>query len=241
MNFDRLATLSGQQFEQHEFKASNGVTIPYRVLIPSHLQPGIRYPLVVQLHGSAAIGVDNRSQLTPFAKAWAAPELRERYQSYVILPQFPIRSVNYSPMPPDLSVEPSLVVDSAIELINDFIARNQVDRKRVYAFGFSMGGSTTWQLEAKQPTLFAAMIPIAGIAPNDALVDLYKDKPILMIHSDADTDNRIDADRRFFETIKDAGGKRIWFKEYAELNHLLPDDMYPGLWWRDWLFSQKQR
>lgn len=241
MDVDTLAFLEGEPFERHVFTATNGETIPYRLLAPSRVQPGIRYPLVVQLHGSGAIGTDNERQLSPFARSWAAPSIRERYPAYVIVPQFPVRSANYSVGQHELLIEAAPLVDGTVELINEIATRHPVDRQRIYAYGFSMGGSTAWLLEARQPSLLAAMMTIAAIAPGDAQVETYRRVPILMIHGNADTENVIDADRRFFATVKHAGGDRLWFREYEGLDHALPGDMYPDTWWRDWLFSQKQR
>ena len=58
---------------------------------------GQRVPLIVVLHGSGAIGDDNRRQLGKLALSWAAPAIRAKFPAYILVPQFPERSANYAP------------------------------------------------------------------------------------------------------------------------------------------------
>ncbi|UUZ54673.1 hypothetical protein LP419_00885 [Massilia sp. H-1] len=65
--------------------------------------------------------------------------------------------------------------------------------------------------------------------------------PIWVMHGNADDENPIVADRRLTKQIMNVGGKRILFREYEGLAHQLHADMYPGTWWRDWLFRQRRQ
>ena len=91
------AALSADDFAAGTFTASDGTTLPYRLLAPARIEPGRRYPLVVQFHGSGAIGNDNRAQIERdfAARAWAIPTIRARHPAFVLVPQFPVRSANY--------------------------------------------------------------------------------------------------------------------------------------------------
>jgi predicted peptidase len=237
---DIVASVTKEQFQTAQFIASDGTVLPYRLLEPSHIKSGVKYPFVLQLHGSGGIGTDNASQLDRLAKSWAMPDVRERYQAYILIPQFPIRSANYGPAAPDQKAESSHVLNAALELVKEFSSRNTVDSSRIYATGFSMGGSASWLSPTLEPSLFAAIVPISGIAPDDSSANTFKYLPVLVLHGNADTENPITADRRFFNSIKQTGGKHIWFKEYDGLEHTLPSDIYPGFWWRDWMFSKKR-
>lgn len=241
---DVITSVSIDSFQTGQFIASDGTVLPYRLLLPSHLKPDQTnlpsYPLVVQFHGSGGIGVDNKSQLDRLAKSWAMPEIRERYQTYVLIPQFPIRSANYGPASPEQKAEASSALHAALELVEEFSTKNAVNRSQIYALGFSMGGSATWLSPIIKPHLFAAIMPISGIAPDDAYAEKYQQLPILVLHGNADTENPITADRRFINTIKKAGSQQISLREYEGLEHQLPNDIYPGVWWRDWLFKQKR-
>lgn len=240
MAADVSASVDAGQFDAGTFTASDGTVLPYRVLRPSRLQEGRSYPLVVQFHGSGGIGTDNARQLDPLARSWALPDLRERYQAYVLVPQFPIRSANYGPASPDQHSEASPALVAAIELVRAFASKHPVDPSRIYATGFSMGGSAAWLAPTLDPALFAAIAPISGIAPADSRAPAFRTLPVLVFHGNADDENPITADRRFFAAILKAGGRHIRLREYEGLAHSPPADIQPGTAWRDWLFRQKR-
>jgi len=237
---DAVASIEPADFDASEFKASDGTVLRYRLLAPSHGISGKSYPLVLQLHGSGGIGTDNLKQLDRLAKSWAMPALRERYQAYVLIPQFPIRSANYGSPSPDQHAEHSPALIAALELVEEFTSHHAVDKSRIYAVGFSMGGSSAWLAPTLRPHLFAAVVPISGIAPADSFAAVFKNLPTLVIHGNADTDNPIVVDRRFIGEVMRIGGKNIQFREYEGLDHQLPAEIYPGYWWRDWLFGQSR-
>jgi len=237
---DAMASVEATAFDASEFRASDGTLLPYRLLTPSNSVPGKRYPVVLQLHGSGGIGADNLKQLDRLAKTWAMPDLRERYQAYVLIPQFPIRSANYGPPSPGQYAESSPALKTALELVEDFAAHHAVDKSRIYAVGFSMGGSAAWLAPTLRPSLFAAVVPISGIAPSNSFAPIFKDLPAWVIHGTADTENPIAADRRFIGEVTRIGGKNVLFREYEGLDHQLSAEIYPGYWWRDWLFEQSR-
>jgi predicted peptidase len=237
---DVFDAVSLARFESAVFTSSRGRDVLYRLLRPSRQIPGKAYPLVVQLHGSGGIGTDNAAQVDRMAMSWAMPDIRERYQAFVLIPQFPIRSANYGPAAPDQHAVPSEALDDALELLAEFSSVNAVDRSRIYATGFSMGGSAAWLLPHLDPEMFAAIVPISGIAPSDSQAFQVAKLPILAIHGNADSENPMTADRRFIQAIVSQGGRSARLREYQGLDHQPPADMYPGLWWRDWLFSQQR-
>ena len=85
------------------------------------------------------------------------------------------------------------------------------------------------------------LVPISGIAPENSLAPIFKALPTLVLHGIADTENPIAADRRFVTEVERIGGKQILFREYEGLEHQLPAEIFPGYWWRDWLFEQSRR
>lgn len=238
---DVVASIKPADFDAAAFKASDGTILQYRVLTPSSILRGHFYPLVLQLHGSGGIGTDNLMQLDRLAKTWAMPDLRRRYQTYVLIPQFPIRSANYGAPSPDQHAEHSPALSAALELVDEFISHHAVDKSKVYAVGFSMGGSATWLAPTLRPNLFAAVVPISGIAPENSFAPIFKDLPTLVIHGNSDTENPIIADRRFANEVVRVGGKTIVFREYEGLDHQLPAEIFPGYSWRDWLFEQSRQ
>lgn len=231
--FDPAAFASG------EFRAPSGIVLPYRLLAPAHVAPGARYPLVLVLHGSGGIGNDNRGQLGAFSLAWALPAMRARYPAYVLVPQFPARSAAYGPAAGGGQASrgtPALA--AALALVDAIAARRPVDRTRIYATGFSMGGSAAWNAVLERPDLFAAAMPVAAVAPEPGLAPRLLGVPLYVLHGDADGENPIDADRTMVAAIGRLGGERVRLREYAGLGHRIPGDVFLGTWWRDWLFAQ---
>ena len=234
------AALSADDFAAGTFTARDGTTLPYRLLAPERMEPGRRYPLVVQFHGSGAIGNDNRAQIERdfAARAWAIPAIRARYPAFVLVPQFPVRSANYDEPATPRSAIATPALSAALELVDALLEQQPVDRTRLYASGFSMGGSATWLSLLARPGLFAAAVPISGIAPERARAAQLTRIPVLVLHGDADTENPIGSDREMVAAIRAAGGRQARLRSYVGLQHLPPGDLVPGDWWRDWLFAQ---
>lgn len=236
----QVASVPLEAFESGEFVARDGMRLRYRLLPPQDPQPGQRYPLVLQLHGSGGIGDDNQRQMETMAKAWALPDVRSRYPAWVLVPQFPIRSANYDDPKVPRSAQASPALAAALELVDHVVAARAVDRQRIYATGFSMGGSAAWLAPLLRPDLFAAAVPVAGIAPPSDQGQPLIALPLLVLHGDADTENPIDSDRRMVAHLHALGGKQVRLREYAGLAHMPPADQLPGTWWRDWLFAQRR-
>ena len=227
-----------EHFLAGSFTAPDGTVLRYRLLVPVPMQPGRRYPLVVQFHGSGGIGTDNERQVENVAKAWALPMVRTRHPAFVLVPQFSERSANYDDPHRPHAAQPGPQLDAALALINMIAVSQPVDHDRIYATGFSMGGSTTWLSVLARPGLFAAAMPMSAIAPPRNRASELKQMPLLVLHGDADTENPIDSDRDMVEAIGAMGGHRVHMRVYSGLPHRPPADLVPGDWWRDWLFSQ---
>lgn len=235
-----LESLSDADFASGGFISEDGIRLRYRLLPPIDPKSGMRYPLVLVLHGSGAIGDDNHNQLGPFSLAWALPVLRSRYPAYVLVPQFPIRSANYDTAATPWIAHETPALSAAMALVDKLAAEHAVDPTRIYATGFSMGGSASWLAPLLRPDLFAAAMPIAGIAPDRSEASRLTALPLQVLHGDADTENPIDADRAMVAQIRAAGGKRVHLREYEGLDHRVADDILLGTWWRDWLFAQRR-
>ncbi len=220
-----------------------GITLPYRLLSPGVQAPGERYPLVLVLHGSGAIGADNRSQMGALARSWALPGLRQQFPAFVVVPQFPDRSAVYATDARDAlpSSEGTAALDAALALVAQVMAARPVDPRRVYVVGFSMGASTAWHAMLRRPGLFAAAVAIAAIPPPRATAPGLASTPIFMVHGNADTENPIAADQAMFAALLRAGARAIRFLEHEGLDHRPPPGFVSDPEWRAWLFAQRSR
>ncbi|HTD04630.1 dienelactone hydrolase family protein [Undibacterium sp.] len=239
------ATLQGlkrDSFAAERFQPRPGVSLPYRLLKPASPQPGVRYPLVMVLHGSGAVGDDNVSQLGPFGLSWSAPAIQERFPAYILIPQFPERSANYANSEADglLASQPGASLEIALQLLDDVVAHHAVDASRIYLTGFSMGASTAWNALLLRPDRFAAAVPFSGIPPARGTAAQLKDIPLLIVHGNADTENPIQPDREMYAALQKAGAKKVHFREYEGMEHRVPADMVLDARWREWLFAQRR-
>src|SRR6266851_417183 len=231
-------------FEPGKFTGSNNIPLPYRLLSPDAPKSQARYPLILILHGSGAIGTDNQSQLGTLALNWAQPDLRQRFPAYVLVPQFPARTADYKISATDnllaSTYNPPLV--AALELVEHIAATYPIDRSRIYITGFSMGASTGWHALLLRPSLFAAAVLISGVPPERSTAAQLANIPILITHGNADPENPFTPDRVMFAALERNQAIKARFREYDNLPHTYPPDILTptpaGDWSRTCLFAQ---
>jgi predicted peptidase len=78
-------------FEARTLKGSKGLTLPYRLFKVKNPEAGVKYPLILFLHGAGERGGDNTAQLMANAGAtvWATDAHQAKHPAYVIAPQCP--------------------------------------------------------------------------------------------------------------------------------------------------------
>ena len=219
------------------------IDFAYRLLKPAAIAPGTRYPLVIFLHGAGERGNDNLNQLTYFPTWIAESSARKAHPCFVLAPQCrddqkwvdvdwsALESTPQSPTP----TGDMLAVIAAIE---ETIKREPIDPTRISLTGLSMGGYGSWDLAARMPERFAAVLPICG-GGDEATAAKIKDLPIWCFHGDADTAVRVERSRTMIEALRAAGGT----PKYSELAGVGHDSWTPA--YRDpaaltWLFAQKK-
>ena len=149
------------------FAAKKDGEVIYRLYSPKSKQPR---PLILFLHGGGECGYDNLLQMTGTI---GALHLAERYPDYYVLaPQAP-KMVDLSKMISNVSKMDFAHSDQTgkhgwhreylagvCDIIRGMIANGQVDRRRVYVTGMSMGGAGTLRAMSVGAGLFAAAAPI---------------------------------------------------------------------------------
>ncbi len=240
-----LARIKGiKNLDYSDFKPGkfdNGkVAVNYRFLKPKTIEQNKKYPLVLVFHGSGAIGNNNTSQMGVLSKMWLLPENREKYQAYVLSPQFPIRSSNYH-LDKSRNVkvsESNEHLDLVLKSIDSLIVNENIDPSRIYMMGFSMGGATTSNAISKRPDLFAAAINVSGISQFDKIDELTK-MPIWIVHGSLDTDNFPQSNFKFFEEMKTKGNVFLWEYKDKYHNNILSAELVDEI--PKWLFKQSKK
>ena len=223
-------------------EAGKPVAFRYRLLKPTIVEPGKKYPAVLFLHGAGERGSDNERQLKYLPMWLAEAENRRRHPCFVVAPQCRVDhrwvEVDWSARK-SLPQQPAMTVDmtAAVAALDAVMQAEPVDAGRVYLTGLSMGGYGSWDLAARMPERFAALIPICG-GGDEATASKLKPLPIWCFHGDADTVVPVERSRGMIAAVRAAGGS----PKYAELPGVGHDSWTPA--YRDpavldWLFAQK--
>jgi predicted peptidase len=234
-----LDTIPVDLFEAHTFDAPGGPRLAYRLLHPAAVEPGPKYPLVIVFHGSGEIGVDNRKHVNRFVKMWGRERLRAEFPAYVLAPQMPERSALYDrpAADPARRSRPAPPLAAVLALVDSLRGALPIDPERVYAVGFSMGASTTWNALVLRPELFAAGVAFGGVPTALPLPPALP--PLWLVHGGRDETNPIGPTSAAFERLR-ASGARVRFWEYAGLGHVVPPDLLSGEELPGWLFAHRR-
>ncbi|WNJ92696.1 alpha/beta fold hydrolase [Bosea sp. 685] len=225
-------------FKPDIFTVSEGRTIPYRLLSPSkHGQA--KSPLVVALHASGAVGADNVSQVGPLIRSWSIPKIADDFPAYVVAPQFPTRSANYSGEGSNRVAHAGEHLADVLALVEDLKRRLPIDPQRVYLVGFSMGASAAMIAAATKPKTFAGVVAFSGVPPRRSLAANAAKVPFLLVHGTEDKENPYAASRSWAGALAKAGNSPT-FVTYDGMDHRLSPDQFLSLGWRTWLFKQRR-
>ena len=128
---------------------------------------------------------------------------------------------------------------SMLGALEKFIADpdNQVDPKRVYVIGLSMGGYGTWDAIQRRPKLFAAAVPICG-GGDKRLAKKIKHVPVWAWHGDKDGVIKPSRSRDMVAALKKAGGNPKYTEVKGRGHNVWVDAFGSQEMWM-WLFHQK--
>lgn len=236
-----IKAMSNDNFKPGQYTGTNKTTINYRLLSPAQTNTKDKYPLVLVLHGSGAVGTDNVTQLGVLVKLWDKPAIREKYPAYILAPQFPVRSSNYvqDKNKNVLISTPDACLSTALQLIDSLKKVLPINGRKVYVIGFSMGGSGTINSLDLRPDLFAAGISISGI-PDFNRTNTLPKIPLWIVHGNADNENSMTTDSLFYKELNALNDHYIKFWEIDKLDH----DIYSPLYTSDlipkWLFRHEK-
>ncbi|MGH7679666.1 MAG: alpha/beta hydrolase-fold protein [Gemmatimonadaceae bacterium] len=226
-----------------------GKPFRYQVYVPAtYASSSERWPVIVFLHGAGERGADGVFQ-TQVGIATAIRRKTERFPAIVIMPQ----------VPPD-SVWIGFPADGALAALDRTMSEFRTDPDRVYLTGLSLGGNGTWNLAAKHPERFAAIVPICGfVTPfrrlpgSRAIVDADSGAamfaalarrigklPTWIVHGEIDPVVPVAESRRAAEAIKAAGGD-VRYTEIIGGGHDVWDLAYGSPQLVEWLFAQRRK
>ena len=172
--------------ELNVVSTADGSEQPYRLCVPHAAAGDTLLPLLVILHGRE---VDQNAwfELTP------VKEVAAQYGYLVAAPNG--RGDAYYDGPGEQDV---------LDVIERIKRDCHVDVDRVYLAGHSMGGWGTWYIGLRHPDLFAAICPMAGMAPLELMPNARHLAPYI-IHDSGDEVVRVESSRRAGRRLAELG------------------------------------
>lgn len=214
--------------------------LPYRLLVPTGPPPPEGFPLTLLLHGAGERGDDNRAQLRHGAAALA--DAQDRFPSVVVVPQCPEGQrwveVDWGAASHRQPPRPSAPLGAVLALLAALERELPVDPRRRYITGLSMGGFGTWDAITREPTRFAAAVPICG-GGDVATAARVAALPIWAFHGSLDEVVLPRRSRDMIRALHDAGGAPR-YSEYADVAHDAWERAYREPALLPWLFAQRR-
>jgi len=234
-----LAPDPDRYFSAHRM-IDGGVTLQYRFLTPLHMESRQKYPLVVFLHGSGEIGMDNRRPLAKIGGYFLHLQHRRAYPCFVLVPQCP---PDYVWAENNLAGERRYVFEAESEplrmthaLILALEKQYPIDPARIYLVGFSMGASGVWEMIARHPGYYAAAIPVAGFS-SPWTAPRLRHTPVWAFHGAWDNRVPVSESREMAAAMRKAGCP-VRYTEYRFTFHTCLGKVLRENDLLSWMFSQ---
>ena len=219
--------------------------IVYRLFVPPRYDKTKKYPLLLFLHGSGALGDDNRRHVSS-----ELADLHARIQAkepvFVLAPQCPTADkwVTGSKSAPHLNFSQTARAESdAIKLVLFLLdaleQKYSIDRDRIYVTGHSSGAAGTWDIVSRRALdRFAAAIPVTGT--NDPTrAEVIAKLPIWAFHGAKDDVSPVTNSREMVAALR-ALGSPVRYTEYADLGHDTLARAYREPELVSWLLAQRR-
>lgn len=237
---------SGNRSDWHEARALVDQMVPgriarpglaydlvYRLYVPpsydsshsSHSSHSSRrYPLLVFLHGSGALGDDNRRHIGPeLARLHARLQAQEPV--FVLAPQCPAGNkwVTGAHTAPHYNFSQAERPESdalklVLFLLDELERKYALDPDRIYVTGHSSGAAGTWDIVSRRAhDRFAAAVPVTGVGDPARAFTMVR-LPIWAFHGAKDETSPPQNSRHMVAALR-ALGSSVRYTEYADLGH----------------------
>jgi poly(3-hydroxybutyrate) depolymerase len=196
----------------------------YTLYVPEGYDASKPFPVILFLHGAGERGDDG---IVP-AQVGIGPAIFNRPGGIPALVVFPQARETWSAESADAK--------AALRALDDVMASYKTDPKRVILTGLSMGGHGSWDLAARAPERFAAVVPICGVGRPEDAAQLAK-IPVWSFCGDEDRKPTLLNMRSMIEAIARAGSPtRI--TEFRGVGHASWDRVYNNHEVIDWMLAQ---
>jgi pimeloyl-ACP methyl ester carboxylesterase len=221
---------------------------PYAVYVPRSYNPARSYPLLISLHGATSTHRINLRRVFGFGNRPGETDY-EATRNEVELPD--VDFIVASPYGRgEIAGYSGIGEADVLRVMADMQKAYNVDADRVYLTGLSMGGMGTWYIGLLHPDLFAAIVPVCGVADMSrrsasgpwadtsrqvadltAAVNFAENAanlPVYIYHGDMDDVVPVEQSRRMAERYRELGwlGRSVQYYELPGVNHFAWDFSY---------------
>jgi predicted peptidase len=213
----------GQHAKTFSKEIKKKVEMNYLLYLPKNYNSAKeKFPLLLFLHGSGERGSDLN-----LVKRHGPPKLIDQGKDFPFIVASPQCPENVWWSTEDLSA-----------LIDDLIQKYQVDEKRIYVTGLSMGGYGAWALVEKFPNRFAAIAPVCGGGNPLTICEIGK-LPVWVFHGAKDPVVPVKEAQQMVDALKNCGND-VKLTIYPEAGHDAWTETYNNQELYDWLLKQKK-
>lgn len=207
---------------QHD-KSIKSFSMKYLLYVPEDYKPDKSIPAVLFLHGSGERGTDINK-----VKAHGLPKLVDQGSNFpfiIISPQ----------CPPDQRWN----IDSLEVIMKAVTDSFNIDKKRIYLTGLSMGGFGSWAYSIAFPEKFAAVVPVCG-GGDSAKVCRIRNIPVWVFHGAQDKVVPLQSSVAMVNALKECGGN-VKLTVYPEAGHDSWTETYNNPELFKWLLAQRKQ
>jgi len=129
----------GRSFLRGYYSAVDGTFQPYSVCLPPAYTPERAWPLIVSLHGRQDFDSFQCARAPCYAGAISLKPEGRGATDYMLIGE-----------------------DDVLAAMDDLMHLYNVDRRRVYLIGSSMGATGAWNLAVHHPDMFAGLVALSG-------------------------------------------------------------------------------
>lgn len=192
-------------FKRHYVLESAGEIMPYHMYVPTEYDPSRPIALIVALHG---LGGTEDSFFTGYDGL--VPRLAEE-RGYLVAAPLGYRvdgsygwGLANPPADPTTRTIQERSEEDVMQVLERVRERYNVDPRRIYLMGHSMGAIGTWRIAPKYPDLWAALGAFAG-AGQPATLERIAGVPQFVVHGDADPTVNVAGSRGMVARMRELG------------------------------------
>ena len=219
----------------------DGTTRDYQVYLPRNYSERSDWPVILFLHGAGERGSDGMAP-SHVGLGRAIRFNPERWPAIAVFPQAP-----------EETMWQGNTAEIAIAALDATLDEFAIDESRQYLTGLSLGGNGTWYVGYNHGDRFAALVAICGFVQiegrraafvntsDNPYMDVARriaDKPVWIVHGDADVVVPVDESRRMAAALEQVGAE-VHYTELPDVNHNSWDPAYRNEELIEWLFSKR--